>query len=128
MKTLDLKYMDTILRNNKAVHSLFTFNPRTATLKLPGVLLKHRRPRPQRYFLTLQTGPAIALAMLERRFAMVSICGLPGWLDVDVCRKFWFLGVVNHKESSHPKSSSRSRMPSRNSSTRLNTKEASKVA
>ena len=34
---------------------------------------------------------------------MVSICGLCGWLDVDICKMSWFLGVVNRKESINSK-------------------------
>ena len=71
MKTLGPKYMDIILENDRAVHKLLAlasqqaFTPRTATLKLLGVLLKHRRAKTQQYFLTLPTGPSIALAMLD---------------------------------------------------------------
>ena len=64
MKTLGLKYVDIILQNDRADTSCLyspqrAFSPRTATLKLPSVLLKHRRTKTQRYFLTLQTGPAM---------------------------------------------------------------------
>ena len=71
MKTLGPKYMDVILENDKVVHKLLAlasqqaFTPRTATLNLLGVLLKHRKAKTQQYFLTLPTGPAIVLAMLD---------------------------------------------------------------
>lgn len=71
MKTVGPKYMDIVLDNDKAVHKLIVlasqqaFTPRTATLHLLGVLLKHRKAKTQQYFLTLPTGPAIALAMLD---------------------------------------------------------------
>lgn len=71
MKTLGPKYMDIILENDKVVHKLLVlasqqaFTPRTATLKLLGVLLGHRKAKTQQYFLTLPNGPAIALAMLD---------------------------------------------------------------
>ena len=47
-----------------------TFTPRTATLKLL-VLLKHRRTKMRRYFPTLQTGPAIALTILDDTREMI---------------------------------------------------------
>jgi hypothetical protein len=71
VKTLGAKYMDIILENDKVVHKLLVlasqqaFTPRSATLKLLGVLLKHRKAKTQQYFLTLPTGPGIALAMLD---------------------------------------------------------------
>jgi hypothetical protein len=34
-------------------------------LRLLGILLKHRKAKTQQYFLTLQTGPAIVLGMLD---------------------------------------------------------------
>ena len=71
MKTLGPKYMDVVLEGDRAVHKLLmlvsqqAFTPRTATLKLLGVLLNHRKAKTQQYFLTLPTGPGIALAMLD---------------------------------------------------------------
>ena len=71
MRTLGPKNMDIILENDKAVHKLLVlasqqaFTPRSATLRFLGILLKHRKAKTQQYFLTLPSGPAIVLGMLD---------------------------------------------------------------
>ena len=77
------------------------------TLKLLGVLLKHRRTNTQRYFLPRAPDQAGGCSRgvgwpMGGNFQW-SVSGLRGWLDVGVCRKSWFPGVVNHEESGHPK-------------------------
>jgi intracellular protein transport protein USO1 len=76
-RALGLKHCDIMLENDKPVHKLLTlasqqsFYPRYATLKVLIILLKHRRPKTQQYFLTAPSGAAIALTMLDDQREMM---------------------------------------------------------